>query len=192
MKLNLAAGPWVVPGWVTVDFDKHFKPDILHDLTVFPYPFDDESVQYIFSSHWLEHLSYKNARLFLAECFRILEPGGAIRLSVPDFLKAIQRVVSGEFNEWYKHLIEKEEMVNLHETPIVALAKEFFYPGIENDGVTYHKSAWDHYTLKYFLSNAGFSLINISSYRASSFEDFRVKCLDNRPEHSLFIEGVKR
>jgi ubiquinone/menaquinone biosynthesis C-methylase UbiE len=191
MKLNLASGPWVVPGWTAVDLDPQFKPDVRCDLTKFPYPFQDNSADFIFCSHMLEHFTYPQAKAFLAECLRILKPRGAIRISVPDVQDAITKLVTGEFASWYEKLIEKGEMVNKHPTQLMAFTKEFAYPGLEVEGKTLHKSMWDRITLSLFLREAGFKDVTITTFKGSRYEEFKAPGLDNRPEHSLFIEGEK-
>lgn len=45
----------------------------------------DSSVTEIYSSHALEYLTRKEARLALQEWFRVMTPGGALFVSVPDF-----------------------------------------------------------------------------------------------------------
>jgi predicted SAM-dependent methyltransferase len=47
-------------------------------------PFPDESVEVIYSSHMMEHLSRPNAVLFCSEARRVLAPDGIIRLALPD------------------------------------------------------------------------------------------------------------
>lgn len=42
----------------------------------------------IYSSHMLEHLDRAEAQSFLAECRRVLRPGGILRLAVPDLRNA--------------------------------------------------------------------------------------------------------
>jgi len=44
----------------------------------------DATVDAIYTSHMLEHLDRVEARVFLAECRRVLKPGGILRLAVPD------------------------------------------------------------------------------------------------------------
>ena len=55
-----------------------------------PLPFGDGTVDAVYHSHLLEHLDAGAARAFLGECFRILRPGGTIRIAVPD-LEGIAR-----------------------------------------------------------------------------------------------------
>ena len=47
-------------------------------------PFTDGSVSIIYASHLLEHLYLSEAESLLRDCFRVLEPGGVLRLVVPD------------------------------------------------------------------------------------------------------------
>ena len=47
-------------------------------------PFPDESLKKIYSSHFLEHLSFREAQRFLDECKRVLVPGGQFSICVPN------------------------------------------------------------------------------------------------------------
>ena len=47
-------------------------------------PFGPSTVDVIYSSHMLEHLTRSEARRFLLESKRVLRPGGRIRIVVPD------------------------------------------------------------------------------------------------------------
>jgi predicted SAM-dependent methyltransferase len=47
-------------------------------------PHGAATVDAIYASHMLEHLDRTEARSFLAECRRVLKPGGILRLAVPD------------------------------------------------------------------------------------------------------------
>lgn len=47
--------------------------------------FSTGSVDYIYSSHMLEHLFRDEAEIFLKECLRILKKDGKIRMCIPDW-----------------------------------------------------------------------------------------------------------
>ena len=47
-------------------------------------PHGSETVDSIYSSHMIEHLDRHEAASFLAECRRVLKPGGVLRLSAPN------------------------------------------------------------------------------------------------------------
>jgi SAM-dependent methyltransferase len=72
--------------------------DIVHDLTKFPYPFKDESVDLIFSSHFVEHLDGIERIKFFDECYRILKPEGKMRLVHP-YYKSV-RAVQDPTHKW--------------------------------------------------------------------------------------------
>jgi len=72
LKLDLGCGDNKAQGYLGVDYVKTPSVDIVHDLTVFPYPFKDESVEEIFSSHFIEHLDGFTRAKFFEECHRIL------------------------------------------------------------------------------------------------------------------------
>ncbi len=52
----------------------------------------------VYHSHLLEHLRADEARAFLGECWRVLKPGGVLRIAVPD-LEGIARAYLTEL-EW--------------------------------------------------------------------------------------------
>jgi SAM-dependent methyltransferase len=74
---------------------RDMRPDIIiHDVRK-PLPFQDNSIHAIYASHLLEHLYLEEAKRLLKECFRILQPGGILRMVVPD-LRAIILEYMGE------------------------------------------------------------------------------------------------
>jgi len=80
VKLELGSGPKRGRnGWTTVDMA---LADITHDLKK-GIPLPDNSVNAIYSSHFLEHLTYAEILQHLSECRRVLRPGGQILSAVP-------------------------------------------------------------------------------------------------------------
>jgi SAM-dependent methyltransferase len=89
-KLNLGCADWKLPGWDNIDL-----PQV--DLGVFPWPWVDNSIDEILASHILEHFTRADGKRFLAECWNILRPGGALYIAVPDLDKFIECHLSGDF-----------------------------------------------------------------------------------------------
>lgn len=54
-------------------------------------PIADGSADLVYSSHMLEHLDRTDASAFLREVYRILRPGGQVRLVVPDLTSYVGR-----------------------------------------------------------------------------------------------------
>jgi len=82
-RKKTVTGSWTTPEWsnlTTLDIDPNCKADVLHDLTVLPYPFADNEFDEIHAYEVLEHTEQQGDwRFFLdqfAEFWRILKPGG--------------------------------------------------------------------------------------------------------------------
>ena len=82
-KLNLGCGQDIRKGYVNLDFLKLRGVDVVHDLNKFPYPFDDDEFDEIYTSHVLEHLD--NLPKAMKELKRICRNGGRIKIRVPHF-----------------------------------------------------------------------------------------------------------
>jgi len=82
LLLNLGCGFQKKIGFVNVDAFDICKPDVVHDLNSFPYPWDDNSIDGIEMFHALEHLDdWWGA---FNECARILKPDCLLDIRVPD------------------------------------------------------------------------------------------------------------
>jgi len=81
--INLGCGAHSIDGWMNVDSRKTGDNVIVHDLHQ-GVPFEDNSIDVVYHSHVLEHFARSDATFFLRECYRVLKPGGVIRIVVPD------------------------------------------------------------------------------------------------------------
>src|ERR1700743_2591931 len=81
--LNLGCGHHFNKRWVNVDFVSIGDDVIGHNLLK-GIPFDDSSFEVVYHSHVLEHFQKRDAVKFIDECYRVLKPGGTIRVVIPD------------------------------------------------------------------------------------------------------------
>jgi len=83
-KLHIGCGSCIMEGWLNTDICSYSSE--VHYLDAGKsYPFLDNIFDYIYSEHLFEHLELSQAVNMLKESFRILKPGGRMRLSMPDF-----------------------------------------------------------------------------------------------------------
>ena len=69
---------------VAVDLRAIENWGISHDLTK-GIPLPDNSIERIISDHFFEHVSKESVINIFKECYRILKPGGNMRVAVPDY-----------------------------------------------------------------------------------------------------------
>lgn len=80
-KLNMGSGDEYMEGFVNLDNNSQHKVDVLHDLNKFPYPFKDNSFEFIYASNILEHLD--DVPAVMKELCRIAKPNAQIEVQVP-------------------------------------------------------------------------------------------------------------
>jgi predicted SAM-dependent methyltransferase len=88
--LNFGCGGNFHSGWVNLDTLPATPEVISYDLGR-QFPFPDESFDAVYGSHVLEHFDPEIAKILFADCYRILKPGGIVRIVVPD-LESIARL----------------------------------------------------------------------------------------------------
>lgn len=102
--LNLACDKTYVNNhhWVNVDFVSTGPGVYAHNLLK-PLPFSSQSFDLVYSSHFLEHIPRRQVRGFLSECYRVIKPGGTIRLVLPDAIEMFQTYLSLRSNQLHDH-----------------------------------------------------------------------------------------
>jgi predicted SAM-dependent methyltransferase len=163
LRLNLGSGFRPRPGWVNVDLSD--AADLPLDLRE-RLPFDDDTVECIYTEHFFEHLSYPNladataweletasnpseALDFLRECKRVLTAGGQLDIVVPD-----AEGMLAEYNERHTHPFPMQAWWGPKwcNTPLHCV-NYLFRQGRE------HKYAYDEETLGRVLESVGFAQV---------------------------------
>lgn len=88
MKLNIGCGWNYLKGYINIDSSKNSRADRImqaHDLD-----FKSGSVDEIIAMHIIEHLGFFKAKYFLSECFRVLKPGGILKIETPHIEKTFK------------------------------------------------------------------------------------------------------
>ena len=81
-KLQIGCGDNELAGWLNTELCPR-GTQIFLDATK-PFPFDDNVFAFIYSEHMIEHIALRDAEAMLSECFRVMAPGGTIRIVTPD------------------------------------------------------------------------------------------------------------
>lgn len=81
--LNVGCGSKFHKDWTNVDMASRSPHVIEHNL-IEGFPFKDNQFDVVYHSQVLEHIPKNDAGGFIDECFRVLKPGGRIRVVTPD------------------------------------------------------------------------------------------------------------
>ena len=176
LKLHIGCGPYRHEGWYHVDFrssNADLSIDIRRGL-----PFGDGSCRFIFCEHVFDHLELRELRGVLSECRRVLEPGGAIRIILPD-LERFVRAYCGRETEWVRAVWGRDlsPTESLNEIFFADIMKRFLH---------------DFSSLSGALRQAGFKEVYATAPRESRFPELNIDSnLPHRRLDSLYVEAVR-
>lgn len=171
LRLHLGSGGEPKDGWVNVDLlgdPVELAWDLARGI-----PFSDGSAEAVFHEHLLEHIPLRAGYFFLRECFRVLRPGGVLRVAVPD---------AGRLAASYAG--DRSYLRSLHpEAPTAMLGlQELFY-------WHRHTTMYDAETLTLMLRAAGFPAPEQKDFRDSALDP--VPDTESRALESLYMEATK-
>src|SRR3989338_4759499 len=91
IKLNLGCGLKKKEGFINIDINRRLNPDTVLDLNILPYPFKNDSIDYIYATQVIEHLEIHLID-FLKEIYRILSPEGIVEIIFPNMFSLKNRI----------------------------------------------------------------------------------------------------
>ena len=204
VKLNLGCGLSTHDGWVNYDnsprlklqrlplvghFFKLLKPtfpsEVFYGDITTRIPAQSNSVDFIYSSHMLEHLSLEDFKLALHEIYRLLKPGGVFRGVVPDLEASIEVYLSKTNPEAGSEFL-KEINLGIEKKPKGVLSK------IKSIlGSSCHLWMWDYKGISFELDKVGYINISRAFFNDSNIQEFMSIEKFDRWNHCLGFECQK-
>jgi predicted SAM-dependent methyltransferase len=80
--LQIGTGPNPLKAWLNSDL--YARDEVIKLDATKPFPLPDQAFNFIYSEHMIEHVPWECGFGMLQECFRIMKPGGVIRIVTPD------------------------------------------------------------------------------------------------------------
>jgi len=179
--LQVGCGYNIYPEFINTDIE--WKPGVIPwDISVIkqnPYPMKDSSLKGIYTEHCLEHIPFQSTWDNLREFYRMLKPGGTLRIAVPDgelFIDLYNRYRAGE-----KVNIPKPDD-RPEPTPMMSINRIARSHG--------HQYMYDFETFKHMLAEVGFKDIKKETFRHGRDEKLLVDS-ELRRDESLYVEATK-
>lgn len=214
-KINLGASPEELrEGWLGISLFEETDDYILLDSNyrIFkhiptggyvmccdlrhPLPFNNNSIDTIFSSHFIEHIELPEFQRLLGEIKRILKPGGWVRLVTPDMGIWVEKLYNKdkEFFEIYRSQVVKHfgpsHWLSKLTNPLQMLNIMLFIWG--------HRWMWDFETLETELLYLDFKNITHQKFLESNIPNIEEienilpqSILSSRNAESIYIEASK-
>lgn len=199
MKINVGGqkGRSTQPkGWKMVDISG--SADINIDISTETLPFDDNSIEAIYTSHTLEHILPDRVSFTFSELYRVLKKNSIIRIVVPD----IDLALNAYHNKDYSYLRNSNAPTKLNclpDFPIFYLSSWMFTYRNKHikskeckldDFLGGHVMVYNAETMRYFLKESNF--INIKEKKYNKCSDIFNGCDSKRYEkYSLYMEATK-
>ncbi len=156
-KIKLHLGCWKrnIPGFINVDYCNlphiHYKRGV-DDLSIFP----NDCAELIYASHVFEYFDREKGEGVIKEWYRVLAPGGILRIAVPDFEKL--EIVYKKYKDLSKIL-----------GPLYGKMKINTKNG---DKIIYHKTVYDFTSLKNLLISVGFNKVKKYDWKKTIHKDY--------------------
>jgi len=188
LLVNIGCGERGKPGWENVDLFHSPGVNCLYDCRK-GLPFADGTVRGIFTEHFFEHLDYtEEVPVFLWECRRVLQPGGVIRIIVPDAEKYMRAYCAEGWEDLTRVRPLNPDHSDIHygskfntKMEVVnAMFRQYFE----------HKFAYDFRTLEFLLHRYGLSAVQKQAFSISSLPELAIDSPD-RVSESLYVEAVR-
>jgi len=190
-RLHIGCQHHPMDGWLNADIQPA-DPRVAYMDATKPFPLPDASFDYVFSEHMIEHIGLEQGAHMLRESYRVLKPGGKIRIVTPD-ITLLQK------------LLQDPEQAD-HAAYIEFSMRYFRNPSVFNEVVVVnnffrdwgHQFVYNEATLGRLFELAGFSSISRGQVGSSGdavlngLENHHMEITDrfNRME-SLVMEAVK-
>ena len=194
-KLQLGCGRNWLEGWLNSDYFPRNSDILQLDVTV-ALPFENDTFDYIFSEHVIEHISYPEGAYMLEECFRVLKPGGVLRVGTPDlaFLVSLYREdevasqsrtqIEQEFLEYFLANEIKDREINAPVDFDTYLINKF----VRAWG---HEFIYDEKSLRHMMKTLGFTEITRCEVMESAHQALcGLENIDRKPPGHIALETI--
>lgn len=164
LGLNIGSGTALKQQFLNCDLSPQYNDVFALDVT-HPFPWASDVFGYVFSEHMIEHIPYERGNSMLKECFRILRPGGIIRIVTPsiEFLCQLFQEPLGTKEKEYIAWAQRQLTPNAP----APLSSFVFNTFVRSWG---HVFIYDRVTLKMTMEDAGFRRVIECKISISRFE----------------------
>ena len=221
INLNVGCGQYEIDGFESLDFysDYYYASNkfkrVRYDMRKDALSYKTQTVSTIFCSHVIEHIETEFVSNFFHESYRVLKPGGVLRIVCPDAdYLYLQYKKHPSYFQWH-NLYKSEESaelcfidevaghkINLPNYGLKRKISEYSYDEVipllreggkfdpTNPGI--HINSWDFNRISKLGFDSGFSDIQKSQFQSSYHPFLQAQDIDlMHPVMSLYVDLYK-
>ena len=130
-KLNLGCGRDYREGFVNIDINEDVKKDFKVNVEEGLKQFEDNSFDYVYSRHVLEHIDPRKLRLLMDEVYRVCNSGAIVDIYIPHFScgKTYQSYNHLTFMSWFTFSVKEFSKFKIIKRKLSFMRDELPYTG---------------------------------------------------------------
>lgn len=194
MKLNLGCGGRPLEGYINIDQDsldtmkkryphQTFPENVtIEQHNILNLPYADQSIDEVRADSFIEHLTFKEERVFFLEMKRILKPDGIFTWSVPDFEDCIKLWLAAK-DEWQDFYRDDEEAIKTEHwfgTYTYKTENRWGYLtamifGSQNGSGQHHLNAYTEGKIRAMMKKIGFEITDLHRFKWKGNRDLMIQ-----------------
>ena len=174
LKLNIGCGDVKFHDWVNIDIEP--GADLVVDLRN-GLPLEDDSADFIYNEHFIEHLKFEDGEKTIKEFYRVLKKGGILRIATPD----LDYLVKKYLNDW-----KNQDWLTWPEFEYINTKGLMINISMRDWG---HEYLYNEEDLRNLVKKAGFKRITKHKLNESSYSELSNR--ETREDSKLILEAEK-
>jgi predicted SAM-dependent methyltransferase len=182
LRINLGSSDQHVEGWISADITRDLEGRCLRMDATAPWPFASGTAMAIATEHMIEHIDPDAVPGVLAEAFRVLRPGGMLRISTPNLRRICEAYVTKD-----DAILDAHRAHGYRARTHADLVNNYLH-------AYGHVHVYDIESLRLLLEDAGFVDIREAAFGRSEHPELRgIDRHDPGPLHDLvvWVDAVK-
>ena len=199
MKLNLGCASTLMKGYINIDLDSYEEikkryPNInissdteFLQANIFDLPFEEDSIEEIRCDSLIEHLSFKEEKIFFTSMFKLLKKGGRLNVSTTDFESIVKKWLAAK-DEWLEFYRDDDEAIKkTHWFGTYSydtknrwgyLAASIYGP--QNSEGQFHKNCYTEKKLRAIYNFLGLSKVSVERYLWKGDRDEMIRVIGTK------------
>lgn len=154
----------IMEGWLNTDLEPDIQRGVVYLDISEQMPLPDESLYFIYSEHVIEHVSLETALAHFEDSYRVLKPGGVLRVAMPDLQFLLDFFSGRELTPLQRQFLN-DTVAKFHPAVVTPTPTVLLNDFVRRWG---HQFIYDRKLCSQLLTQAGFTRVDQCSLKVSA------------------------